>query len=224
MLRRTSPLRIWIPLGLLAAVLVVPLAGPLRKAWACYARASAGERTVAQVVSAYSGGLVLSVTQGAHQHSACTARSSETPGEPGESLNVFYLPERGECIAAATVERSGAVLWALTSGLGCVLLVLLVLGLVLQRALLRPATPQRRMDVEADTVRCPRCEGKMAEGTLVLLTGVHWREPAERVGLPHALGGLPGTVAWRGHPQLHAFRCTRCEIVTAQYGLPPRDC
>jgi hypothetical protein len=220
MQRPVPSLRIWLPLGLLAAVLVVPLARPLRSAWACYARADAGARAHAEVVSAFEADLVLRLTSGPHEHAACTAKRSETPGEPGDSLHVVYLAERGECIAVATVERSGAVLWALTSGLGCILLLLVAIGLALQRAFVRPALPPRRLDAEPDTIMCPSCGGKMAEGTLVLLAGLHWREPGQPIGLPHALGGLPGTVGWRGRPLLHAFRCSRCEVLTAQYGLP----
>ena len=63
---------------------------------------------------------------------------------------------------------------------------------------------------------------QLAEGYVVLLAGVHWREPGQPIGMPHALGGLPGTVGWRGRPRLHAFRCPSCEILIAQYGIPPR--
>lgn len=219
---RRALIRLWLLLGLLAAVLVVPLARPLRGAWACLARHDAGERASAQVESTHAGGLVLRLTSGSHRDAACTAKASETPGEPGEILRIVHLPETGECVSEATLERSRAVLWALTSGVGCVLLLILAIGLALHRSLRRPGDPQRRMPVEPGAIACPACGGKMAEGYLVLLAGVHWREPGQPVGLPHALGGLPGTVGWRGRPRLHAFRCTACEILSAQYGLPPR--
>jgi hypothetical protein len=218
--KRGAVIRLWVLLGLLAAVLVVPLVGPMQRAWTCFARHDAGERTSAEVVSTYAGGLVLRLTSGPHRDSACTAKASETPGAPGDTLRVVYLADRGECAAVATLERSRAVLWALTSGLGCVLLLILAVGLALHRALRRPGAPQRRMQVEPGSVACPACGGKMAEGYLVLLSGVHWREPDEPVGLPHALGGLPGTVGWRSRPRLHAFRCTSCEVLSAQYGIP----
>jgi hypothetical protein len=218
--RRVSLVRLWLLLGLLAAVLVAPLAGPLRRAWSCYARWDAAERASAEVVSLFEGGLVLRLTSGPNRDQSCTAKASETSGAPGESLRVVYLADRGQCVALSTVERSGAVLWALTSGLGCVLLLILAVGLGLQRAFVRPGAPQRRMQVDSGSVGCPACGGKMAEGYLVLLAGLHWREPGEPVGLPHALSGLPGTVGWRARPRLHAFRCTQCEIVSAQYGLP----
>lgn len=218
--KRAAVIRIWLLLGLLAAVLVAPLAGPMRRAWTCYARHDAGERATAEVVSTYAGGLVLRLTSGPHRDAACTAKASETAGEPGETLRVVYLADRSECVSVATLERSGAVLWALTSGLGCVLLLIVAVGLALQRAFRAPGAPQRPMQVDPGAVTCPACGGKMAEGYLVLLAGLHWREPGEPVGLPHALSGLPGTVGWRGRPRLHAFRCTACEVVSAQYGIP----
>jgi hypothetical protein len=217
---RRALIRLWLLLGLLAAVIVTPLYRPMRGAWLCYARHAAGERASAEVVSAYEGGLVLRLTSGPHRDASCTARASETSGEPGETLRVVYHPDRSECVAVDTLERSRAVLWALTSGLGCVLLLIFAVGLGLQRALRRPGAPQRRMPVDPGSMACPACGGKMAEGYLVLLAGVHWREPDQPVGLPHALSGLPGTVGWRGRPRLHAFRCTSCEILSAQYGLP----
>jgi hypothetical protein len=219
---RRALIRLWLLLGLVAAVIVAPLVRPLHGAWRCYARHDAGERATAEVVSTYPGGLVLLLRSGPHRDASCTAKASETSGEPGETLRVVYLPETSECVAQATLERSRAVLWALTSGVGCVLLLLFAVGLGLQRALRQPGDPQRRMEVDPDAMACPSCGGKMAEGYLVLLAGVHWREPGQPVGLPHALGGLPGTVGWRGRPRLHAFRCTACEIVSAQYGLPSR--
>jgi hypothetical protein len=218
--RRGALIRMWLLLGLLAAVIVAPLIRPLRSGWLCLARYDGGERASAVVVSTYERSLVLRLTSGAHRDAACTAKSSETPGAPGDALRVVYSAERGQCVAEATLERSRAVLWALTSGVGCVLLLILAVGAGLHRALRRPGSPQRLMPVESGSVVCPACGGKMAEGYLVLLSGVHWREPGQPLGLPHALSGLPGTVGWRGRPRLHAFRCTSCEILTAQYGIP----
>jgi hypothetical protein len=60
----------------------------------------------------------------------------------------------------------------------------------------------------------------MEEGYLPLVSGIQWRKGSEPIGLPHALKGLAGTVGWRGRPRLHAFRCSRCEIVSFQYGKP----
>jgi hypothetical protein len=218
--RRAAQVRLWLLLGLVAAVIVTPLAEPLWRAWTCYQRHDAGERATAEVIGLYPGGLTLQLTSGPHRDAPCTAKASETAGKPGETLRVVYLADRSECVSQATVERSGAVLWALTSGLACVLLLIALVGLVLQRALRAAGIPQRALPVDPDAVACPACGGKMAEGYLLLLAGLHWREPGEPVGLPSALGGLPGTVGWRGRPRLHALRCTACEILTAQYGLP----
>lgn len=52
------------------------------------------------------------------------------------------------------------------------------------------------------------------------MAGIHWRQPGQPIGLPHALRGLPGTVGWRARPRLHVFRCVPREIVTFQYGDP----
>ena len=60
----------------------------------------------------------------------------------------------------------------------------------------------------------------MAEGYLATLSGIHWRDAGQPIGLPHALGGLPGTVSMRRRPMLHAFHCAHCEVVSFQYGRP----
>jgi hypothetical protein len=212
----------WLLLGLLAAVIVSPLARPLAGAWSCYARWQSDPRAMAEVVDEHPPTLVLRLTTGPDSGALCTAKTSETHAEPGQTLQVAYRTATQSCVAQATVERSGAVLWALTSGVGCVLLLIALVGLGLHRALTRPGAPQRRMEVDPEALACPSCGGKLAEGYLVLLAGVHWREPGEPIGMPHALGGLPGTVGWRGRPRLHAFRCPTCEVLIAQYGLPPR--
>jgi len=110
------------------------------------------------------------------------------------------------------------VLWALTGGFASVALLLLGITLGIHRSYARPGFPQRRMDLDPGAVACPACGGKMAEGYLPVLAGVHWREPGAPVGLPNALSGLPGTVGWRRRPLVHAFRCGTCEIISFQYG------
>jgi hypothetical protein len=220
--RHTRVLRIWLLLGLLAAVIVSPLARPMLGAWRCYARWQADPRAMAEVLDKQPPNLVLRLTSGPDSGALCTARTRETLAEPGQTLQVAYRASTQSCVAQATVERSGALLWALTSGLACVLGLIALVGVGLQRAFTRPAAPPRRMDADPDSLACPACGGKLAEGYLVPLAGVHWREPDEPIGMPHALGGLPGTVGWRGRPRLHAFRCPGCEILIAQYGLPPR--
>lgn len=78
------------------------------------------------------------------------------------------------------------------------------------------------MPVEAREVRCPACGKVMDEGYTPVLAGLHWRTLGAPVGLPIVLRGLPGTVGRRGRPRLHAFRCVPCEILTLQYGAPPK--
>jgi len=218
--RNARVLRMWLLLGLVAAVVVSPLARPLAGAWRCYSQWESDPRAMAEVVERDPPILILKLTSGPETGTRCFAKTSETLAEPGETLQVAYRPSTQTCVARATVERSAALLWALSSGLGCVLLLIALVGLGLQRAFTRPAAPQRRMEVDRDALACPACGGKLTEGYVVPLAGVHWREPDQPIGMPSALGGLPGTVSWRGRRRLHAFRCASCEILIAQYGLP----
>jgi hypothetical protein len=219
MVRSNRVGRLWLLLALAAAVIAAPLARPMASAWRCYARHAQAERTTAQVIAQPEPAMwVLRVASGPNAGASCSAKPGTETAAPGESLEVVYLADRAECVPVSTVERSKALLLALTSGLACVLFLLVGIGLAVQRGLARPGVPKRRMEVDPGAVVCPACGGKMAEGYVLLLAGMHWREPDEPIGLPHALAGLPGTVGWRGRPCLHAFRCASCEILVVQYG------
>jgi hypothetical protein len=115
------------------------------------------------------------------------------------------------------------VLWFVSGGLGLLLLMILGFGIWVHRSYITAGLPQRRMEVDPGAVQCPVCGGKMDEGYLPLLAGMHWRLLGEPIGLPHALSGLPGTVGWRGRRLVHAFRCSGCEVITFQYGDSPAE-
>ncbi len=215
--RRRSAL-VWLVLATVGVAIALPLARPLERAWRCY-RLYADAPVVEGLVRAEldDGLLLLSLETGPQRGETCTARGR---AEAGDLLPVVHLPERpGECELEATVEASGALLWAISGALAAIALLLVWIGLVLQRSFREPGVPARRIET-GEAPACPTCAEGMAEGYVVPLAGVHWRQAGEPVGLPHALGGLPGTVGWRGRPRLHAFRCTQCEVLTLRYGKP----
>jgi hypothetical protein len=167
---------------------------------------------------------VLRIRDGARAGRHCTAKTSRSHLArlaPGDALEVVVPEGRpDECVLVATLENSAALLWAIGGGVALFLGMLVAAGLALQRSFTRRLPPTTRFDLASGGLACPRCDAPMSEGYLPLLAGLHWREPGQPVGLPHALSGLPGTVGWRGRPRLHAYRCTQCEIVTLQYGAP----
>jgi hypothetical protein len=219
--------RIWIVVVALALGGVGLVAGPLAYGWQCYRLHATGERVASEVVAVEPGApLVLRIRDGARAGHHCTAKTSEShlarlaPGDPLEVVVPDGRPD--ECVLVATLENSAALLWGIGGGVAMLVLMLVAAGVALQRSFTRRLPPTTRLDLPSGGLGCPRCDAPMSEGYLPLLAGLHWREPGEPVGLPHALSGLPGTVGWRGRPRLHAYRCAKCEIVTFQYGAPTR--
>jgi len=224
---RSKLLALWLALGALTAVIVVPLWGPMHVAWRCYWLHANGVREQAEVVEKLENArFALRITEGPHTDQACTADTSLAIFEAtqrGQVLEVVYLDWKpGECELASTIEASAGLLFSISGVVGLLLVGMLVLGLFLTRSFTRSAHPQRRMEVDPREVRCPACGKRMDEGYLPLLSGIHWRKLGDPIGLPHALRGLAGTVGWRRRPRLHAFRCVPCEIVTFQHGDPLR--
>jgi hypothetical protein len=219
---RKLTLAIWLPIAALAAALLGGAAGPMATAWRCYALHATGERVQTEVVGKTPDvGLLLRVTGGSQAGMHCTAETSEghlAAAAAGDVLEVV-LPEGrpGECVLVATLENSMALMTALAALLAVFVLVLVLLGLFLQRSFTRPGVPNTRFDLPPGAPACPRCRAPMAEGYLPLLAGIHWRDTGQPVGMPHALAGLPGTTGWRERARVHAFRCPSCAIVTFQY-------
>ena len=216
---------IWAVLGTGIAAVAIALWSPMHVAWSCYWLHANGERGEAELVKKLEGEtLVLRITSGSRRGDACTANTSPShfeSAQPGEVFEVVYLEDRpGDCELAATVESSGLLLWSMSGVLFFGLLLVVGLGLFVQRSFTVPRGPRRRMQVEPGSVLCPVCSNAMAEGYTPLLSGLHWRELGEPIGMPHALRGMAGTVGMRERPRLHAFRCERCEILTLQYGTP----
>lgn len=218
-------LLLWASAGLLIAVILVPTWRPLARAWACYWGYAGTPRADAEVLRKLEGGtLALRIGSGPHAGRTCTAGTAPDAYERtavGDVLRVVYRPERpGHCETAATVERSGALLAGMTGAIGLAALGVLGGAAWLHRSHSRAVAPRRRMPVAEGAAPCPVCGRRMAEGYLVPMAGVHWREEGAPVGLPHALSGLPGTVGWWRRPRLHAFRCAECAVVSFQYGRP----
>jgi hypothetical protein len=223
MTRTSLRLWIWLPLATAALLLLVLVAGPIAHGWECYRTYAEGEHVEARVVGTdFERTLVLSIASGARAGEHCTARTSEEHRAsltPGDALDVVLPDARpGECVLVATLENSIALLWGLSALVVVALLMLVLLGLFLDRSFGRAGAPNARFDL--GEIDCPRCSAPMQEGYLALLAPLHWRAPDEPIGLPTALSGMDGTVGWRGRPCLHAFRCQPCEIVTLRYGKP----
>jgi hypothetical protein len=191
---------LWLGLAVLLVAIAVPLAGPMRVAWQCYWLHENGIREQSEVLHKLEREtLVLHIVEGPHAGETC---------------------KPGECELSSTIEASALLLWVISGGVALLVSLVVAFGIFVTRGLTRVGVPARRIAADPADVCCPACGKCMDEGYLPLVAGIHWRGPGQAIGLPHALGGLPGTVGWRGRPLRHAFRCVPCEIVTFQYGHP----
>jgi hypothetical protein len=227
MSNRARIIGIWALSAALALTTLAIVARPMAIAWRCYDLNASGERADAEVVHKLeSPMLVVQIAAGPRSGQACTAKTSAAHHEAleiGDSLPIVYLADRpDECVLVATLENSSLLLWAFTGGIVSILLLIFVGALVVHRSLTATPFLTSYMDVDGKRLACPQCGGEMAEGYLAVLAGLHWREPGEPIGVPHALSGLPGTVGWRARPRLHAFRCQACDIITFKYGSKSR--
>jgi hypothetical protein len=221
-MRSTVTTRIWLVAALAIGAIGLLTAGPLWTAWRCIQLYEHGERADAELVGrAEAPDLVLRIVSGPRAGEACTASTNPAhyeAAQTGDPFRVILLADRPDtCTLEGTLEISRALFYG-TSSLVVVLILLLVLaGLWLQRSFRERPPPNTRFDLGRPGMACPRCEAPMAEGYLVPLSGLHWRDANQPIGFPHALAGLPGTVGWRGRPRLHAYRCDKCAIATFQY-------
>jgi hypothetical protein len=219
---RRSILLVWSVVGLLCAVLVIGTARPLAVAWRCWLDWRGGEHAPAELVEKLEApSLVLRIEGGSRSGQACTADTSAAHHaalETGTRLDVVYRHDRpGDCELEATLANSVDLMTALTAVVVALSLFLVLVGLVLQRSLRRRALPTTQLPHDASHLTCPGCGGPVEEGALVPMGGIHWRRIGDPIGLPSTLGGLPGTVGWRGRPCLHAVRCSSCRLVTFRH-------
>jgi len=217
-----SILLIWSLVGLLCAVLLIGTARPLAVAWRCWLDWRGGEHAPAELaLKLEAPSLVLRIEGGSRAGQACTADTSAAHHaalETGTRLDVVYRHDRpGDCELEATLANSVDLMTALTAVVVALVLSFFLVGLVLQRNLRRRALPTTQLPLDSSRLTCPSCGGPVEEGTLVPMGGVHWRRIGDPIGLPSALGGLPGTVGWRRRPCLHAVRCSSCRLVTFRY-------
>jgi hypothetical protein len=219
----TAKALIWLGAFLLCGTLVSVAAPPLAKVWQCYRLADSADREVGTVIGKHeSVGLVLSFGDDFASTDACTA---ETPpavfeaAQVGDTFDVVRKPGRpDQCYLESSLALSGAIL-AGVSGLTLVaILLILGLALVAHRSFAGPPLLTSSFSMhEMGSMTCPVCAVAMDTGYIVPFGGIHWRVSDQPIGLPTALGGLPGTVGWKGRPCLQAFRCRKCDIVTFKH-------
>jgi hypothetical protein len=211
---RTKVILLWSVLGTCVAAIALLLARPLAVGWQCYWLYEYGDRQQAVVLHKLDNAtFALHIKQGPDAGESCTADTSLNiyeGTEVGDTLEVVRLESKpGECELTTTIYASAQMLWIISGGVGLVVVGLFALGGVLTRSFTQSVVPKRRIEIDPREVRCPACEKRMDEGYLAVLSGIHWRNAGEPIGLPNALSGLPGTVGWRGRPTLHGFRCVR---------------
>lgn len=221
---RRKLLAIWLAIGVLLALIALPLARPMATAWRCYWLYENADRERARVLHKLDEtlSLALFIEEGPHADTSCLADTSRAVFEAAEIGDRFEVVavdwKPGDCELVSTLENSRQFLWLVTGVVAALLAGLTGLGVFLTRGFTRPVLPPRRMEADPCEVRCPACGKQMDEGYVPLLAAISWRKFGEPIGLPHALRGLPGTVGrWR-RPRLHAFRCVPCEILTLQCG------
>lgn len=201
---------------LACTALVVALGPPLHRAWSCIERVEGAERTEVVVLEVLDDALTVEVDRGPAAGELCTIHAFGKV-EVGRSYPAYRLADgSGRCEFVATVENSRDLVRAIGASSFALLLLVVLGATVLARLAGAPARSTRRFDGPIPS--CPRCAKPMEEGTLVPMAGVHWRSRGQAIGLPSVVGGLPGTVGWRGRPQLHAFRCEPCEVAVFRYG------
>ncbi len=213
---------IWALVALASLATLAALAGPFHVAWRCVARHASGERVEATLVGKEEAiGLALQIASGSRAGESCTVRVPVAEFEAaalGDRFAVVLPAHAPECLLEADLEAAEGMLQALAAATAALLLVYVLAGISISRAFAQAPELTTRLDVDPEGVRCPRCGKPMGEGYLPLLSGLHWRGPGQPVGMPHAIGGLPGTFGWRRRPRVHAFRCEPCEVVTFRYG------
>jgi hypothetical protein len=210
----------------LSAIMVLMIGPPLLKVWHCYHLANSAEREIASVVGKHeSVGLVFGFGSEHIPTDSCTAEVSKSVFEAaqiGGTFEVVRKPGRpDQCYLTSSLALSGLILAGLSG------LTLIVLALILgfawfaQRSFASAMTLTSEVDeAELGGVSCCGCFATMEPGYIVPFGGIHWRDADQPIGLPTALGGLPGTVGWRGRPRLQAFRCEVCGIVTFKHLTP----
>ncbi len=220
-MKRPVAVRIWGVAGLVLGVIAVAMAGPMTTAWRCYQAYHHGERAEATIVGKESAPyLRVEIASGPRAGETCTTETNHAHHEAvelGTATRVIFVDGRVDCTLEATLENSQALLYAVTAALAALVLLIVLVALRVQRSFGEVLPPTSRFDPPLTGVVCPSCEAPMAEGFLVPMAGVHWRSAGEPVGLPNALGGLPGTTSWRGRPRLHAFHCDKCQVATFRY-------
>lgn len=219
----TAKALIWLGAALLCGTLVSVAGPPLMKVWQCYRLADSAERETGTVIGKHETvGLVFSFGDDIASTDACTAETSPAVFEAaqvGDTFEVVRKPGRpDQCYLESSLALSGMIL-AGVSGLTLVV-VALILGLALIALRSFADAPLLTASFsmhEMGSLTCPACAVAMNPGYIVPMGGIHWRLSDQPIGLPTTLGGLSGTVGWKGRPRLQAFRCRKCDIVTFKH-------
>lgn len=212
---------VWLVAAAISAAILGAFWRPFMKAWTCYSQWSDGTVSTGEVIAATpEPGLILRFN--GDDEDTCIAVLGVTRLEDftiGDEVVAYRRPDRpGVCEQQATIDAARALLTAVAALVVAMLLGAFLMAKVVSRSL--SATPEltTRFEPVPTPLPCPRCEKPMEEGYLPLIAGIHWRQARQPIGFPHALGGLPGTVGWRGRPRVHAYRCEACSVVIFRYG------
>ncbi len=132
-------LGIWLVVGLLMMLVVVPLWRPLRGAWRCYELHRDGFHARGEILHKLDESRLAVRLSGAPDGmEACTvavSTSYHAAVEIGTALDVVAVPGRpGECELLETVEASGIALWSITGGVVSLNLLFVALGAKVQQS------------------------------------------------------------------------------------------
>jgi hypothetical protein len=199
------------------------LGRPLANTWRSYDDAVNGEHAQAKLVSKEEGrSLMLSLRSDTTEARSCIAKASSAVfenAEIGDVFDVLLKPDSpGECNLASTVSAAPLIVGAFLGMIVVAIALIFGLGLFLSRSYANVPTLTTRFAPGSPQLPCTLCGQPMREGYIVPMGGLHWRDADQAIGLPLVVGGLPGTVGWKGRPRLHAFRCESCRVVALKHG------
>jgi hypothetical protein len=220
---RATTVRIRVLTLALVVTTLFVLGRPLVNVWRSYDAAVNGEHAEAELVDKDEDlGLTLAIRSDSTEALSCVAEASPAiieRAEPGDVFEVVLKPGKpGECYLESSLRLASVIMWAFAGMLVVSVALILALGFFLHRSYADVPALTTRFAAGPSQLSCASCGQPMRAGYVVPMGGIHWRDGGEAIGLPLVIGGLPGTVGWKGRPRLQAFRCQTCDVVTFKHG------